>query len=67
MVALFLQQHYCGELGGKVQFQQFERRKSNGKLPLLCYVTVGMFARRGLSSTAKTLRSLVWVVRDSEY
>ena len=35
MVALFLQQHYCGELGGKVQFQQFERRKSNRKLPLL--------------------------------
>ena len=24
----------------------------------LCYVTVGTFARRGLSSTAKTLRSL---------
>ena len=25
----------------------------------LCYVTAGTFARRGLSSTAKTLRSLV--------
>ena len=31
-----------------------------------CYVTVGMFARRGLSSTAKTLRSLSGV-RGSEY
>ena len=31
-----------------------------------CYVTVGTFARRGLSSTAKTLRSLVRV-RGSEY
>ena len=25
----------------------------------VCYVTAGTFARRGLSSTAKTLRSLV--------
>ena len=33
---------------------------------ILCYVTVGMFARRGLSSTAKTLRSLSGV-RGSEY
>ena len=34
----------------------------------VCYVTAGTFARRGLSSTAKTLRSLVWVrVRGSEY
>ena len=32
----------------------------------LCYVTAGTFARRGLSSTAKTLRSLVRV-RGSEY
>ena len=32
----------------------------------LCYVTVGTFARRGLSSTAKTLRSLSGV-RVSEY
>ena len=31
-----------------------------------CYVTVGTFARRGLSSTAKTLRSLS-SVRGSEY
>ena len=31
-----------------------------------CYVTAGTFARRGLSSTAKTLRSLV-CVRGSEY
>ena len=31
-----------------------------------CYVTAGTFARRGLSSTAKTLRSLVGV-RGSEY
>ena len=31
-----------------------------------CYVTVGMFAQRGLSSTAKTLRSLSGV-RGSEY
>ena len=31
-----------------------------------CYVTAGMFARRGLSSTAKTLRSLVGF-RGSEY
>ena len=31
-----------------------------------CYVTVGTFARRGLSSTAKTLRSLSGV-RGSEY
>ena len=31
-----------------------------------CYVTVGTFARRGLSSTAKTLRSLS-CVRGSEY
>ena len=31
-----------------------------------CYVTVGTFTRRGLSSTAKTLRSLVWF-RGSEY
>ena len=28
-----------------------------------CYVTAGTFARRGLSSTAKTLRSLVWCSR----
>ena len=32
----------------------------------LCYVTAGTFARRGLSSTAKTLRSLSGV-RGSEY
>ena len=32
----------------------------------VCYVTVGTFARRGLSSTAKTLRSLSGV-RGSEY
>ena len=32
----------------------------------ICYVTVGTFARRGLSSTAKTLRSLSGV-RGSEY
>ena len=31
-----------------------------------CYVTAGTFARRGLSSTAKTLRSLSGV-RGSEY
>ena len=31
-----------------------------------CYVTVGTFARRGLSSTAKTLRSLSGVL-GSEY
>ena len=31
-----------------------------------CYVTVGMFAQRGLGSTAKTLRSLSGV-RGSEY
>ena len=31
-----------------------------------CYVTVGTFAQRGLSSTAKTLRSLSGV-RGSEY
>ena len=29
----------------------------------MCYVTAGTFARRGLSSTAKTLRSLVWCSR----
>ena len=34
--------------------------------PPMCYVTVGTFARRGLSSTAKTLRSLSGV-RGSEY
>ena len=32
-----------------------------------CYVTAGTFARRGLSSTAKTLRSLVWCSRVLEY
>ena len=32
----------------------------------VCYVTAGTFARRGLSSTAKTLRSLSGV-RVSEY
>ena len=32
----------------------------------VCYVTVGTFAQRGLSSTAKTLRSLSGV-RGSEY
>ena len=32
-----------------------------------CYVTAGTFARRGLSSTAKTLRSLGVVFRGSEY
>ena len=31
-----------------------------------CYVTVGTFTRRGLSSTAKTLRSLS-DIRGSEY
>ena len=31
-----------------------------------CYITVGTVARRGLSSTAKTLRSLSGV-RGSEY
>ena len=30
------------------------------EVEMSCYVTVGTFARRGLSSTAKTLRSLVW-------
>ena len=37
-----------------------------GRWPERCYVTVGTFARRGLSSTAKTLRSLSGV-RGSEY
>ena len=32
-------------------------------MPIHCYVTVGTFARRGLSSTAKTLRSLSGVSR----
>ena len=32
----------------------------------VCYVTVGTFTQRGLSSTAKTLRSLSGV-RGSEY
>ena len=40
------------------------------KLPMdqegFCYVTAGTFTRRGLSSTAKTLRSLSGV-RGSEY
>ena len=36
------------------------------KIVASCYVTVGTFARRGLSSTAKTLRSLSGV-RGSEY
>ena len=35
-------------------------------LVFTCYVTAGTFARRGLSSTAKTLRSLSGV-RGSEY
>ena len=40
----------------------------NAKSPSckVCYVTAGTFARRGLSSTAKTLRSLVRV-RGCEY
>ena len=41
------------------------RAKANGRM-VYCYVTVGTFARRGLSSTAKTLRSLSGV-RGSEY
>ena len=38
------------------------KRRKNNPLPA-CYVTAGTFARRGLSSTAKTLRSLVRVSR----
>ena len=38
-------------------------RRGGGEV---CYVTAGTFARRGLSSTAKTLRSLSGV-RGSEY
>ena len=39
-----------------------ELRQGQTSMPFLiyiCYVTAGTFARRGLSSTAKTLRSLV--------
>ena len=36
---------------------------SDLKSEFLCYVTVGTFARRGLSSTVKTLRSLSGVSR----
>ena len=42
------------------------RKMVNEKCKNTCYVTVGTFARRGLSSTAKTLRSLSGV-RGSEY
>ena len=37
-----------------------------GAVLMQCYVTVGTFTRRGLSSTAKTLRSLSGV-QGSEY
>ena len=37
---------------------EVEMTPAVGVEEVVCYVTVGMFARRGLSSTAKTLRSL---------
>ena len=46
--------------------RQASSQLSMEKADMLCYVTVGTFARRGLSSTAKTLRSLSGV-RGSEY
>ena len=50
------------------QFIMCAQRKIVGIVFLhaICYVTVGTFARCGLSSTAKTLRSLSGV-RGSEY
>ena len=46
--------------------QSGEEVLENGEVLTTCYVTAGTFARRGLSSTAKTLRSLSGV-RGSEY
>ena len=39
-----------------VSYGRYESREDGERV---CYVTAGTFARRGLSSTAKTLRSLV--------
>ena len=52
----------CGEALGSEQ----ERIECWSTQDMVCYVTVGTFAQRGLSSTAKTLRSLSGV-RGSEY
>ena len=51
-----------GDISGAVQVPPQNSSMSMG----MCYVTVGTFARRGLSSTAKTLRSLSGV-QGSEY
>ena len=52
---------------GTLSFQVAKAAAASCKMILAsCYVTVGTFARRGLSSTAKTLRSLS-DVRGSEY
>ena len=51
---------------GYVVLEQETRVEGELLLIAACYVTVGTFARRGLSSTAKTLRSLSGV-RGSEY
>ena len=49
--------------GGVVQLEGTVGRQLRKSSLTSCYVTVGTFARRGLSSTAKTLRSLSGVSR----
>ena len=62
--------HACGEALGSEQEMLNDRSTwdiaTRCEEALRCYVTVGTFARRGLSSTAKTLRSLSGG-RGSEY
>ena len=48
-------QEICSLMKHSDDFLQFAD-ENDGYVP--CYVTAGTFARRGLSSTAKTLRSL---------
>ena len=50
----------------EVKPRSVEEIKDDDENIVVCYVTVGTFARRGLSSTAKTLRSLSGV-RGSKY
>ena len=54
------------ELGYSVIELVIIKMDGKGHTLFRCYVTAGTFARRGLSSTAKTLRSLSGV-RGSEY
>ena len=57
---------HLNSIVGAEDVPSLEVTNDRGDATVTCYVTAGTFARRGLSSTAKTLRSLSGV-QGAEY